>query len=79
MEYNGYKVGDIIHYTDESDEALGIIKSITRHRITIDWEWAFYPGGTGLDILEYDDFDALADEFEKLTEEERLIFLIRNT
>lgn len=74
MEYNGYKVGDIVHYDDECDEAIGVIQKITPHKIVINWEWAFYPGGTGLDTLEYDDFDALAIKFKKITEHENLAF-----
>lgn len=79
MEYNGYKVGDIIHYDDKYDESVGVIQKITRHKITINWEWAWYPIAVGLDILEHDDFDDLAMNFKKISEQEKLAIIIRNS
>lgn len=77
MEYKGYKVGDIVFYGNGRDPALGVITKITKRVITINWEWAAYH--TGLDDLVYDDFDALATDFVKMTEQEKLAFLIRES
>jgi hypothetical protein len=76
-DYKGYIVGDIIHYYEECDPALGIIKRIGKHNIVIDWIWA-ENNSTGVDYLEFDDFDELSLYFKKITEQEKLIFLLKN-
>lgn len=77
-EYKGYKVGDIVYYHLEGDDSLiGIILSIARKRITINWAWSENRYAIGKDILEFDDFNDLAYYFKKITEQEKLAILIK--
>jgi hypothetical protein len=75
-EYKGYKVGDIIYYTDEYDLAIGVITEITILNITIDWVWAEF-GGLGIDNFELSDFDGFEPDFKKITEQEKLALLMK--
>jgi hypothetical protein len=76
-DYKGYVVGDIIHYYEECDPALGIIKCIEKNNIEIDWIWA-ENCSTGIDYFYFDDFDDLSPFLKKLTEQEKLLFLLKN-
>lgn len=78
---NSYNIGDILYYNDINDLAIGII--IGRHKNThvhINWVWTKKgnPLTEGEEWLEWDDFEQLSDNFEKITEQEKLAIILKN-